>query len=357
LNYQIIASEHTINNFQDYWAKAQPSLVNFGVRFGAEIMQQKASADNWRAGLECLLNTKEPQFFAESALYGDGRDWNKTELSILGDISIGVPVTVFDDARHYAPDVHAIPFAAELVYTPGALLRNDRGFTPADWEAVTTNGQFDSVKFTQLYKRRLIPVFKYVQQRAVALGKKAIVTIPGIGCGQFAGPLSGELGQHIENVLVTTLQALAPDLSQIELVYFDPFSECTTKTQHFGEVQLRTRPLLNSYHPRSQLCHPVQFEEEGDDFSQHHLFSLVAWDHVSWPGNDFFGGARATDDGVKAAATDSMLQLTGYKGEYCALRNVYRPSSEYGTWGDLVEQYSLRLFVKHLKIYSISLIM
>ncbi|PHR54148.1 MAG: hypothetical protein COA47_15915 [Robiginitomaculum sp.] len=353
MNYQIIASEHTINNFQDYWTKAQYSLAHCGARFRAEIVQQKASND-WRAGLECLLNTKEPQFFAESALYGDGRDWNQTELSILGDISIGVPITVFDDARHYDPDVHAIPFAAELVYTPGALLRNDRGFTPADWEAVITNDQFDSVKFTQLYKRRLIPVFKYIQQRAAQLDKKAIVTIPGLGCGQFSGPFSGELGQRIENVLATILQTLSSELSQIELVYFDPFSECSAKTQHFGAVQLRTRPLLNSYDPRSQLCHPVQFEEEIDDFSQHHLFSLVAWDHVSWPGNDFFGGARATDDGVKAAATDSMLQLTGYKGEYCALRNEYRPSSKYETWGDLVEQYSLRLFVKNLKMYSIS---
>lgn len=353
MNYQIIASEHTINNFQDYWAKAQASLTNYGTRFRAEIMQQKALANDWRTGLECLLNTKVPQIFAESALYGDGRDWSQTELSILGDISIGVPVTVFDDARHYAPDVHAIPFAAELVYTPGALLRNDRGFTPADWEDVTTNDQFDSVKFIQLYKRRLIPVFKYIQQRAAQLGKKAIVTIPGIGCGQFAGPFSGELGQHIENVLVTILQALAPELSQIGLVYFDPYSECTTKTQYFGALQLRTWPLQNTPRPRLQLCHPVQFEEEGDDFNQHHLFSLVAWDHVSWPGNDFFAGARATDDGVKAAATDSMLQLTGYEGKYCALHNEYRPSSQYETWGELVERHSLRLFVKKLKIYSI----
>jgi hypothetical protein len=38
------------------------------------------------------------------------RDWNQTVLSILGDISIGVPVTVFDDAQHYDPDVHAIPY-------------------------------------------------------------------------------------------------------------------------------------------------------------------------------------------------------------------------------------------------------
>lgn len=353
MNYQIIASEHTIENFQGYWTKAQSSLTYCGARFCAEIVQQKASAKDWKAGLECLLNTKDPQFFAESALYGDGRDWNQTELSILGDISIGVPVTVFDDARHYDPDVHTIPFTAELVYTPGALLRNDRGVTPADWEDVTTNDQLDSAKFTQLYKRRLIPVFKYIQQRAFQLDKKAIVTIPGLGCGQFSGPFCGELGQHIEDVLVTILRELSSELSEIEVVYFDPYSECTTKTQNFGLVQLRTRPLQNTPQPCSQLCHPVQFEEGEDDFNQHHLFSLVAWDHVSWPGNDFFAGVRATDDGVKAAATDSMLQLTGYEGEYCKFRNAYRPSSEYGTWGELVEQHSLRISLANLSVYSI----
>ena len=66
---------------------------------------------------------------------------------------------------------------------------------------------------------------------------------------------------------------------------------------------------------------------------------MVAWDHVSWPGNDYWIGAasslaicdaftrgmhmmltmigpvrpgkRCTDDGVKAAATDTMRALTG----------------------------------------------
>jgi len=44
------------------------------------------------------------------------------------------------------------------------------------------------------------------------------------------------------------------------------------------------------------------------------------WDHVSWPGNDFYGGSRSTDDGVKAAATDSMAALTGVEGRYAPNR-------------------------------------
>ena len=34
---------------------------------------------------EILMRTRLPQIFAESDVYGDGTDWNREELSILGD--------------------------------------------------------------------------------------------------------------------------------------------------------------------------------------------------------------------------------------------------------------------------------
>jgi hypothetical protein len=37
--------------------------------------------------MEMLMRTKLPQIFAESDVYGDGTDWNRDELSILGDIN------------------------------------------------------------------------------------------------------------------------------------------------------------------------------------------------------------------------------------------------------------------------------
>ena len=61
------------------------------------------------------------------------------------------------------------------------------------------------------------------------------------------------------------------------------------------------------------------------------LFSIVAWDHVSWPGNDFFAGSRCTDDGVKAAATNSMFALTGIEGHYDPDRGAYLPPPPYRT--------------------------
>src|SRR5262249_44771579 len=56
---------------------------------------------------------------------------------------------------------------------------------------------------------------------------------------------------------------------------------------------------------------------EGAGTEHHHVpHKNVAWDHVSWPGNDFLGGSRATDDGVKAAASNSMSALAGVEGKY-----------------------------------------
>ena len=70
---------------------------------------------------------------------------------------------------------------------------------------------------------------------------------------------------------------------------------------------------------------------------------IVAWDHVSWPGNDFFAGVRCTDDGVKAAATDSVFELTGFKGHYDSRSGAYLPPESYQTWGEVVERNGLRL--------------
>jgi hypothetical protein len=90
---------------------------------------------------------------------------------------------------------------------------------------------------------------------------------------------------------------------------------------------------------KPQLSRPVAHADDDEDrerLAGYRLFSFVAWDHVSWPGNDFYGGARATDDGVKAAATNAMEMMTGIAGRYCAGRNAYLPPEPHRTWGELV---------------------
>jgi len=294
--------------------------------------------------LDLLLNTKPPQIFAESAVAGDGSDWNLRELAILGDISIAVPVTIFDDAHHTAPVVHAQPFAGTLLFTPGALLCNGRGHPPADWAEVTqADGQLDPDGYFQLYERRLLPVLHYANAAAATHGKSALVTVPGLGCGQFAGPFRGQLGAELRTVLERLLTEHAALLPQVKAVYFDPYGESSNSRHEIHGISLMVRPLLQENAGKSQLCQPSAYAEDGDDFSDCMLFSIVAWDHVSWPGNDYFGGSRCTDDGVKAAATDSMAVLTGVAGRYDAQRRAYLPPPPYRTWDQVLRENALRL--------------
>ena len=252
----------------------------------AKVLADTAPGDmTTGAFIDALLATKPPQIFAESAVYGDGRDWNATELSLLGDINVAVDVTVFDDGRHSHPDIHPTPFPACLLFTPGALLRNDRGGVPADWQAVTKANQIDAAGYLALYERRLLPLFHFANEQAGRQGKQAFVTIPGLGCGQFAGPFIGQMGKHLQAAIHSILEQHATALPHLKAVWFDPYQECANESHQLGHITFRVRPLTQGNQDKPQLCSPTQYQEAGDDFSLCRLYSLVAWDHVSWPGN------------------------------------------------------------------------
>jgi hypothetical protein len=297
-----------------------------------------------------LLDTKLPQIFGESAVAGDGSDWSPTELGLLGDVSIAVPVTIFDDGNHGAPTPHIPPLSGMLVFTPGALLRNGRGHTPADWNETTApDGQLSTEGYYRLYRRRLLPIFRYMNHRA-AKPRSAFVTVPGLGCGQFAGPFRGQLGARLQVVLDRLLTEYGASLPNLKAVYFDPYSECENARREIHGISLMVRPLrVPGNEGKSQLCRPVAYAEEGDDFSDCALYSIVAWDHVSWPGNDFFVGSRATDDGVKAAASSSMFVLTGVEGEYDPARGKYQPPQPYRNWKAVVED---GMRTRHLRLWN-----
>jgi hypothetical protein len=231
-----------------------------------------------------------------------------------------VPVKVFDNGRHYHPDVHKVPFDATLLYTPGALLKNGRGNRPADWNGVTVDDQIDYQKYYALYERRLLAPFIYANTLAASNKTQAFITIPGLGCGQFAGNFRGHLGSLLKDVLKDFLEKHGNRFPAIRAVYYDPYSECDHERFEIGEISFLVRPLKKGNENKPQLCEPRTYQEDQDDFRDCALFSLVAWDHVSWPGNDFYIGSRSTDDGVKAAATNSMAVVTSVEGSYDSLQ-------------------------------------
>lgn len=345
--YQVLIPADTYQQLDAYQGALAAGRLQAGSRLTKQLAGHDLAQLETPAFIELLINTKQPQIFAESAVHGDGSDWSPRELSLLGDISIAVPVTVFDNGQHTAPKVYDQPFSATLIYVPGALLRNGYGKTPADWDEVTKDGQIDPQAYYRLYERRLLPALLYANQVAADSGKKAFITIPGLGCGQFAGPFRGQLGEQLRQTLRRLLEQYASVLPRVGAVYYDPYQECHNERHQIEHIHWFVRPLTQGNAGKSQLCPPQQYAQPGDDFSTSQLFSLVAWDHVSWPGNDFYLGSRVTDDGVKAAATDSMAVMTGLAGTYHVKTNSYDPPSGYRNWAAVVSENKLRIKVKN----------
>ncbi len=351
-SYRVLINSETVDRAIEYLEQLQAGGVP-GRYLYLQLRDQDITKLSIDSFIQLLLNTKRPQIFAESAVYGDGRDWNQTELAILSDISIATPVTVYDNAKHRQPTVHPLPFSATLIFTPGALLRNGLGITPADWDAVTNSNLIDPAKYYQLYERRLLPAFVYVNEIAKSQDRMALITLPGIGCGQFAGIFKGQLGAKLRAVLVEFLQTYGARFSNIRAVYYDPYQECENERLEIEAISFFIRPLAQDNQAKPQLCQPNQYAEVGDDFTNCELFSFVAWDHVSWPGNDFYGGSRMTDDGVKAAATNVMMLMTGIEGHYNDRIYHYCPPSAYDTWAEVIVKNQIQLEINDdLMIYS-----
>ena len=282
---------------------------------------------------QLLIQSKLPQIFAESGVNHDQRDWTLTEESILGDISVHLPVHFYNDGGHYSSyKNHPEPIDANLAYVPGALLRSDLGTgQTADLNEVIVAGKIDQDKFNALYERRLLPQLLQINQHAKAQGKLAAVTVPGIGTGQFAGNYTGSIKQAFREALEYALETHQDQLDQIDIVHYDPYSGDEPKTAKIGHIDYRVRPSSTMV-TTGQLAYP-----DGSSKNTHTLTSFVAWDHFSWPGNDFWPGARETDDGVKAASTDTMAAITGMQGQYQPSTGSYMPPKGHANWQALAQ--------------------
>lgn len=352
--YHVLLHHQAFDRAKAYHHALQTGEAQAGHYLQNSLSQTNVAQLTPEAFLEHLIRTKRPQIFAESAVSGDGSDWNQTELSILGDVGIATSVTVFDNGRHTAPTVHNPPFEATLLFVAGALLRSAGSAPPADWAEATRDGAIDPTGYYQLYERRLLPSFLYANELAGQQGKRAFITLPGLGCGQFAGPFHGQLGNQLKQVLIRLLHRYGRHLPHLQAVYFDPYSECQNERYQIEGISLLVRPLTQGNAPKTQLCPPEHYAEAGDDFSGCTLFSFVAWDHVSWPGNDFYIGSRATDDGVKAAATNVMTVMTGLEGHYNPHRFHYQPPANYRTWDEVISAQALQLQVQdRLRLYPL----
>lgn len=349
--YSIIISADTLDALRQYKA----DIDSGSAQPGARLEQALAPGLSTAGFIEALLSTKQPRIFAESEIRADGTDWTHRELALLGDINVAMKADFFDNGawnpRDAAFRTHNPPLQGELLFTPGALLNTGADFSGVspDYAEITTHGRIDQTKYDALVERRLLPLLVHANESAKIDGKPAFVILPGIGAGVFAGEFQGTMGGHLDTALQHLLDKHGSKLGHIGVVYFDPFAECANTQRNFHGVDYRVRPATRNP-GRPQLSNPTVFEEAGDDFSDHRLYKLVAWDHASLPGNDFFANARQTDDGVSAAATNSMETVTGVSGAYS--NGKYLPPKGYATWEDVAVAQGMKLSAANVKVVA-----
>jgi len=162
-----------------------------------------------------------------------------------------------------------------------------------------------------------------------------------------------EVGDHLNRSLQRLIAAHREKLSHIRAIYFDPYNECDNERHEFDGLSYMVRPLTQGNEQKPQLSLPIAYEEEGDDFAECEFFSFVAWDHVSWPGNDFYIGSRATDDGVKGAATDVTRVMTNLNGFYDSYQNKYLPPIGFKNWASLIYQYGIEIDINQTNLQII----
>ena len=80
--------------------------------------------------------------------------------------------------------------------------------------------------FFELYERWFFAPFVYINEVSKKNNEVALITVSGLGCGQFAGKLKGVFGSCLRDVLVSFVKKYSDLFSLITVVYFDFYSEC-----------------------------------------------------------------------------------------------------------------------------------
>ncbi|BDS12454.1 hypothetical protein AsAng_0031770 [Aureispira anguillae] len=83
--YQVLVPKVTFERTATYLRNLKNKSQRTGFYLYKALKNKNIQTLETEDLLELLMQTKQPQIFAESAVKGDGSDWNLMELSILGD--------------------------------------------------------------------------------------------------------------------------------------------------------------------------------------------------------------------------------------------------------------------------------
>ncbi|MCE2992337.1 MAG: hypothetical protein LW825_05415 [Candidatus Jidaibacter sp.] len=356
----IVLSQAAWERVQQYAADLQNDTKTAGKNltdYCSKYLGKEAKKLTSEELLQALLGTKKPFICAESVKIGQDT-WNSTEYEILCSVGIMYDVSTYDNGRWGGGDwsdlkVYEEPFEqlAMIVSSPILALQGKGSEINPDRKRIVRkegemkNGELIGAEtnFDEYYvilEERLLPLLVRASQRAGEKGKKLVLTLPGLGCGAFAGAF--RMGDQLNNALQKMLEKNHKLLGNIDTIIFDPYEECELEQKTFGRLKYRVRPYteIKDSITRAKACQYAkaeEFQEKGDDFSKCKKAKIVAGDGFSIPGNDANGGNRNTDEGAFGAATNSAKVISGIKGKYdkganSAYNTPFFKPKKYRTW-------------------------
>lgn len=348
---KIVYSNHTIKLLKEYLQAIKQDNKIIGINLQRYLRRHQEIDINTlnveeQKDLDTLyqaiLRSKEPIIFAENVTPEDKR-FSAQESEILGYTACITEVNAYDNGA-YPKSTSKIKIETYketvkqfLIHVSAPILQ--KGY--ADYgKIVGENNAIVDENYYKQIKRILLPAL--VEQNAICadLGKKAIIAMPGLGCGCFAGDFNGALAPYLNKAIKRLLKEHGNELPNIYGIYLDTFNECEEEYEKINGIHYVVEPSgaqksnTNGYiAPLATAEKRVEFFKKLDnkctlEAKDLICVSIIAGDKLSEPGTDAVAGSKCTNEGVVGGATDLMGIHAFVKGAYDSSTNIYRSTSE-----------------------------
>lgn len=285
--------------------------------------------------IDAFFKTTKPLVFAESLgqVHGDGSDWTKEEIMLMGRIGrIVEDVTVYAK-RSYYPDKSDIfkederP-KATLLFVDGALMAGCQ----ADLQRVTSMDssgklQFDMKKYEKFLEENILPSLLFANQDAGQQG--AVVTMPIIGGGQFAGKFADAIKRNYLKAINNILTKHKNALTNIGAIVITGLKESIYK---LNSISIYTTPDAIGLSPAHMDEDKLKKIMDPEEFKQLKVYVKIAGDRLSFPANDAYGGSDATHEGGCCMRTNVISIVTHTQGVFDENKMLFVPPQEYKNW-------------------------
>jgi hypothetical protein len=313
-SYRFTVSADTFEQVKAYLSRVKLDINEAGLLLRKALKGVNLKTLTPEKFIQYIINTKKPKNFAEVILASPecrkASGYSDSDLEILACIGTVMPSYAHNNGGHYKTfKNYAIPLPCLMGYVSAPLFTQDKG--SLDDAMLSHHLVVDTTHYNREIEKRLLPILIEMNSQASAFGKKLKVTIPGLGCGLFAGPYGDQGNRSIYSDLNHALKELiknhAAELTHIEGIYFDTYMG-VIEAESMDISGIKYQCVASSRQSGEQTQLELNAEERQN--SEIMLGTIVAADLLSWAGNDMWANSRATDEGVKGGSTLTLVQIT-----------------------------------------------